>query len=90
VRKAWHALLLGSPAAWTRLDLSAASGVTCGASAEALLRGAAAKAAGALAFLDVSGRDTLPAEALLDVVTANAAALRTTVRACRTCDKMAA
>ena len=84
VRKAWHALLLGSPAAWMRLDLSAASGVTCRASVESLLRGASALAAGALVSLDVSGRSTLRAEALLEVVAANAATLRelrATVRA---------
>jgi hypothetical protein len=87
VRKAWHALLLGSPGAWAHLDLSAASGVTCGASVasvDELLRGASALAAGALVSLDVSGRNTLRAEALLEVVAANATTLRemrATVRA---------
>ena len=49
--------LLSSAAAWSGLDLSPASCVTChAASDEALLRGFAEKAVGALTFLDVSGR----------------------------------
>jgi hypothetical protein len=53
VRTAWRSLL-ADPAAWTRLDLSAASGVTCGADVEELLRGAAAKA-GALTAVRAAG-----------------------------------
>jgi hypothetical protein len=77
VRRDWRRLL-GSAAAWTRLNLSPAGCATCrAASEEVLLRGFAAKAAGALAFLDVSGRAELPVAALLDVVAANAATLKT-------------
>lgn len=75
VRRAWHDLLK-DPAAWTRLDLSPRGGVTCKASAEELLLGAAAKARGVLAFLDVSGRDELRVETLLQVVAENAVTLR--------------
>ena len=82
VRRAWHRTL-EDQSAWTRLDLSSESGVTCGAGAEAMLLGAAAKARGALAFLDVRGRDALRAETLLRVVAESAGALtqlRATVR----------
>jgi hypothetical protein len=88
VRRGWHALLR-SPAAWTawtRLDLSCfRRRVTSSVSDDAVVRGFASKAAGALASLDVSGLDTLTVATLLDVVTANAATLRelrTAVRAC--------
>jgi len=75
--------LLNTPAAWTRLDLSPRGGVTCRASAEELLLGAAAKAHGELEFLDVSGCDYLHLRTLLKVVAENKSALRelrTTVR----------
>lgn len=83
--KAWRDLLAGT-AAWTRLDLSPSAGVTCGASDDDLLRGAAAKAGGALAFLDVVGRAKLSVEVLLEVLGANSQAtreLRVTVRSMR-------
>ena len=73
MRPAWRELLK-SPAAWTLLDLS--SPMTCSAGAEDVLRIAAAKAAGALAFLDVSGCDNLRVATLLPVVVENADALR--------------
>ena len=82
VRPAWRDLLK-SPAAWTSLDLS--SPMTCSAGAEDVLRIAAAKAGGTLAFLDVSGCDELRVETLLPVVADNADALRelrATVRRC--------
>ena len=41
------------PAVWTRLDMSAASGMTC--TFEAALRGALARSSGIVEFLDVSG-----------------------------------
>ncbi len=74
-------------AAWTRLDLSPSAGVTCGASVDGLLRGAAAKANGEVTFLDVSGR-SLRVEVLLQVLGANSQAmreLRVTVRCDPSC-----
>jgi hypothetical protein len=61
---------------WTRLDVSCTSGVAVEAhSKDALLRGAAARAGGALEALDVSGI-TITHEALLAVVAANSDTLR--------------
>ena len=77
VRRDWRRLL-SSAAVWSRLDLSPAGCATChAASEEALLRGFAAKAGGALVSLDVSGRSQLPVAALLEVATANAGTLNT-------------
>ena len=77
VRRDWRRLL-SSASAWSRLDLSLAGCSTDRkASDEALLCGFAAKAAGALAILDVSARAELPVATLLEVVTANAATLTT-------------
>jgi hypothetical protein len=59
---------------WTRVDLSDGSGVTCTAK-DAALRGASGLARGGLTALDVSDSEISHA-ALLDVVTANAGALR--------------
>jgi hypothetical protein len=72
----WRATL-AERSLWTRLDVSAESGVTT-AVTPALLRAAAAKAGGALAALDVSGAWRLLGadEALREVLAANAGALR--------------
>jgi hypothetical protein len=59
---------------WTRLDLSSSSGVRVRVT-DAVLAGAAAKARGQLAALDVSGCDDVNFIALLAVVRANAGAL---------------
>jgi hypothetical protein len=85
VCRGWRAVLL-ERSLWTRLNLSA----TCGATSRVtlgLLRAAAARAGGQLAALDVFDRDFFEEdeeseddgaveEALLEVVTANSAALR--------------
>jgi hypothetical protein len=60
---------------WTRLDLSAASGVTCTVN-DAAMRGASGFARGGLTVLNVSGCADVTDEALLAVATANAGALR--------------
>jgi hypothetical protein len=83
VCRGWHAALL-ERALWTRLDVSRTSGVT-GAVTDAFLRGAAARAGGALQTLDVSGSNALSLEALLEVATANAATLRQ-LRVCHGCN----
>jgi hypothetical protein len=59
---------------WTRLDLSAASGVTCTVN-DAALRGASGFARGGLTALNVSGCADVTDEALLAVAIANAGAL---------------
>ncbi len=59
---------------WTRLDLSAASGVTCTIN-DAALRGASGLARGRLTALDVSGCWKVTPQALLAVVAVNAGAL---------------
>jgi hypothetical protein len=76
VCRAWRAEV-ASPALWTQLDLR---GITGGAT-DALLRAAAARAAGRLEALDVSGCTRVTQEALLAVLRANAGALRV-LRAC--------
>jgi hypothetical protein len=77
VCRGWRALL-DDARVWTRLDLSDGSGVTCRVS-DRVLRGAAARAGGALVTLDVS-RDGEPPrgfhDALLEVVQANGGTLR--------------
>jgi hypothetical protein len=60
---------------WTRLDVSRTSGVTARVT-DAFLRGAAARAGGELESLDASGSRANSRAALLEVTTANAAALR--------------
>jgi hypothetical protein len=60
---------------WTRLNLSPFSGVRVRVT-DAVLAGAAAKARGQLAALDVLSCDDVAFDALLAVVTANAGALR--------------
>ncbi len=73
VCRGWRGAL-SERALWTRLDVSRTSGVTARVT-DAFLRGAAARAGGALQSLDVSGsRATSQAE--LDVARANAATLR--------------
>jgi hypothetical protein len=62
-------------ALWTRLDLSASSGVKCAVN-DAVLRGASGLARGSLAVLDVSDCKHISHAALLAVVVANAGALR--------------
>jgi hypothetical protein len=73
VCRGWRAVL-AERSLWTRLDVSRTSGVTA-AVTNALLRGAAARAGGALQTLDVSGSRAVSLQALLAVVTANAATL---------------
>jgi hypothetical protein len=60
---------------WTRLELSPSSGVAVRVT-DAVLAGAAGKARGQLASLDVRGCDFIIFDALLAVVQANAGALR--------------
>ena len=77
VCRGWRALL-ADPSLWTRLDLSDASGITCRVS-DRVLRGAAARAGGALQALDarrVSRVTVFTDEALLHVVMANVGTLR--------------
>ena len=80
VQRAWHAAL-ADPAAWVRLDLSLSSGVAWRCLTDAALLGAASKAAGRLAYLDVRGSNRLSLEALHSVLAANASTL-TELRAC--------
>jgi hypothetical protein len=79
VRRAWRDTLADA-SAWTQLDLSPASGLARRRATDAVLRGAAAKAAaaGGLTSLDVSRHDdkALTHGALLEVVAAHAATLR--------------
>ncbi len=71
---AWCATV-ADPSLWTRLDLSASSGVRVRVTDD-VLRFASGLARGSLTALDVSGCAGIWREALLDVVTANAGALR--------------
>jgi hypothetical protein len=73
VCRGWRALV-AEPSLWSRLDLSAAGGVTQPVT-DALLLCAAAKAAGGLQALDVSDCLLLSHDALLAVATANTGAL---------------
>jgi hypothetical protein len=70
---AWRAAV-ADPALWRRLDLSAASGMTCRIK-PAVLRAAAARARGGLEALDITGHD-YSWKALRAVVAANGASLR--------------
>jgi hypothetical protein len=72
--RGFHAVL-SARSAWTRLDLSPESGVTCRVT-DTVLQGAAAKAGGALVALDVSSRANVTFGVLRAVVTANSGALR--------------
>jgi hypothetical protein len=74
VCRGWRGAL-SERALWTRLDVSRTSGVTAHVTG-ALLRGAAARAGGALHTLDVSGSRAISQAVLLAVATANAAMLR--------------
>jgi hypothetical protein len=67
---------LDDVSAWTRLDLSRSSGVTCTVN-DAALRGASGLARGALAALDVSGTAKITQRALIAVAEANSGALTT-------------
>jgi hypothetical protein len=73
VCRGWRTLL-GDASLWTRLDLSAESGVTVRVN-DAVLRGAAARAGGALQALDVDVEQIGDAT-MLAVVTSNAGTLR--------------
>jgi hypothetical protein len=74
VCRGWHSTL-EEPSVWTRLDLSPSSGVAV-AVTDAVLAGAAAKARGQLAALDVADCDDVTVDALLAVVQANGGALQ--------------
>jgi hypothetical protein len=76
VCRAWRKAL-DEASVWAHLDLSPAGGVARDLVTAELLRGAAARARGALASLDVAGCDALPQEALQAVLAANAGSLRT-------------
>jgi hypothetical protein len=75
VCRAWRAAL-NERGLWLRLDLSEASGVARAAAKEGLLRAAAARAAGQLETLDVSGCDKITPDALREVLRANSVTLR--------------
>jgi hypothetical protein len=68
-------VVLSERSLWTRLNLSPASGVRVRVT-DAVLAGAAAKARGQLAALNVSGCNEVSFDALLAVLRANAGALR--------------
>jgi hypothetical protein len=90
VCRGWRHVLATERSLWTALDLSETSGAMEYVT-DALLRAAAAKASGALETLDVSGCDGLSHEALLEVVTVNAASLlemRAAGTEDRTCKKI--
>jgi hypothetical protein len=74
VCRGWGAVL-SDVRLWTRLNLSPSSGVRVRVT-DAVLAGAAAKARGQLAALDVSGCDHVSFDAVLAVVRANGGALR--------------
>jgi hypothetical protein len=80
VCRAWNAAL-AERSLWTRLDLSAASGMAL-AVTEAVLRAAAARSGGQLEALDISDCDDVGHRAILAVVTASAA----TLHELRVCD----
>jgi hypothetical protein len=90
VCRGWRHVLATEHSLWTALDLSETSGAMEYVT-DALLRAAAAKASGALETLDVSGCDGISHEALLEVVTVNAASLlemRAAGTEDRTCKKI--
>jgi hypothetical protein len=73
VCRGWRAAL-AERSLWTRLDVSRTSGVTSVVT-DALLRGAAARAGGALETLDMSGSRAVSRVALLEVATASVTTL---------------
>jgi hypothetical protein len=75
VCRAWRAAL-NERSLWRRLDLSPATGGLARVTSDGLLRAAAARAAGHLETLDVSGCCTNQYGALMEVVRANSASLR--------------
>jgi hypothetical protein len=75
VYRSWRAAA-DDPTLWRHLDFSPATGGLARAASDALLRAAAARAAGQLETLDVSSCTALSHDALLAVVTANRASLR--------------
>jgi hypothetical protein len=74
VRRSWNALLAHSDF-WKVLDVSPVTSVLARPATEALLRGAAARARGALVKLDASGSDHMMVHALPDIAAANAGTL---------------
>jgi hypothetical protein len=74
VCRGWR-VTLDEVSLWTRLDVSPSSGVAVRVT-DAVLAGAAAKARGRLAALDVSGCEAVTFTALLAVVQANGGSLR--------------
>jgi hypothetical protein len=74
VCRGWRHMLATERVLWTALDLSPSSGVACRVT-DALLRTATSKAGGTLTTLDVCGFNDISHEALLAVVTANAASV---------------
>jgi hypothetical protein len=81
VCRSWRATL-SEARFWAALDLSAAARLARGDATSALLRAAAARAAGRLATLDISGCGRIRHEALLRVVGANASMLRDVFMVC--------
>jgi hypothetical protein len=75
VCRAWRAAL-NERGLWRRLDLSTATGGLARGASDALLVAVAARAAGQLESLNVSGCTALSYDALLAVVKANSASLR--------------
>jgi hypothetical protein len=75
VCRGWRAVLRDR-SLWLRLDLSKASGGLARCATDALLRAAAARAGGRLHFLDVSDCEGITPACMLEVLTANAGALR--------------
>ena len=72
--RAWCAAV-AEPSLWTRLDLSPASGVLQPVT-DAMLRGAAALARGALEVLVLDGCDAISQDVQTEIVTANSGSLR--------------
>ncbi len=81
VCRGWR-VTLDEVSLWTRLVLSPSSGVRV---TDAVFAGAAAKARGQLAALDVSGCPRVSLDALLAVVQANGGALRELLTMCNVC-----
>jgi hypothetical protein len=75
VCRGWRAVLR-ERSLWLRLDLSEASGGLARPATDALLRAAAAPAGGQLRVLDVSDCEGFTPACMLEVLTANAGALR--------------
>lgn len=75
VARAWRDAC-AEPAIWRELHLSTDVSVVTVAVTDAVLRGAAARAQGQAATLDICGCVNISAEALLEVVTANVSSLQ--------------